>query len=345
MKIKETAHNVLGNVLGLLLLIMCFSVSYFLTSLIYNNIGLSPSPFMIQLINSLLGIILALIIIKIGLHFDKQKTAIFDSIIQAQKRISGGNFDVSMDMKSQELGPFGQLMKSVNDMALGLSKMEKMRQEFISNVSHEIQSPLTSIRGYARALRSKLSAEDRLHYLNIIENESMRLSRLSDNLLKLASLEAETMKPDPESYRLDKQLRSIILSCQPQWSKKKINMDLSLEKIKIKADEDMMSQVWINLINNSIKFTPENGSIKINLQQHDEIIEFRISDTGRGIAEEEQDKIFERFYKIDKARSPSIEGSGLGLSIAKRIIEMHNGSIKVESVLGAGTTFTVNLPG
>ncbi|GCE50464.1 sensor histidine kinase [Thermosporothrix hazakensis] len=225
-----------------------------------------------------------------------------------------------MDKNTEQLGAFGELVESVNDMALELSKIEKMRQEFISNASHEIQSPLTSIRGFAQALRnSKLSNETRSHYLSIIETESMRLSRLSDNLLKLASLEADTMKFEPAVYRLDKQIRRIILACEPHWSEKNITMDISLEAVKIKADEDMMSQVWINLLQNSIKFTPEGGSVSVRVQQHDTTIVFQIADTGSGIAEEDQRLIFERFFKADPLCAPSLQGSGLGLSIVKKL--------------------------
>lgn len=223
--------------------------------------------------------------------------------------------------------------------------MERMRQEFISNVSHEIQSPLASIRGFAQVLQSdKLSPKDRMHYLSIIEAESMRLSKMSDNLLRTASLEAENMRFEPKTYRLDKQIKGIILSCEPQWAEKEIDMEADLEETSITADEDLMSQVWINLIHNSIKFTPENGGISIGLHRKDYRVEFEIPDTGIGIAEEDQTRIFERFYKADKSRERSNKGSGLGLSIVKKIVDMHKGTIAVQSKPGAGTTFIVSLP-
>ncbi|UZQ49998.1 sensor histidine kinase [Clostridium kluyveri] len=143
---------------------------------------------------------------------------------------------------------------------------------------------------------------------------------------------------------MDKQIRHIILSCEPQWLNKNINMDVSLEEVEIKADEDMMSQVFINLINNSIKFTSEGGSVRINLHNQGNILEFKISDTGIGIDEEDQSRIFERFFKGDKSRSPLIKGSGLGLSIVKKIVDMHQGTIHVQSKLDTGTTFIVTLP-
>lgn len=341
MKIK----NALGMAIALILLIGCFLAAFFLTSFIYTTIGQSPSTLLVQIINSLLGLLIVLIIIKISSLFDPHTTGLFDSIIKAQRKISEGDFNVSLDKNTEGMGPFSELVASVNDMALELSKMEKMKQEFISNVSHEIQSPLTSIRGFAQALRNnQLSSENRIHYLNIIEAESMRLSKLSDNLLRLASLEADTVKFEPKVYRLDKQLRRIILACEPQWMDKNINMDVSLEEIEIIADEDIMNQVWSNLIHNGIKFTSEGGSVRVELHQLGELIEFKISDTGIGITEEDQNYVFERFFKADKSRKPSIKGSGLGLSIVKKIVDMHHGTISIQSKLGAGTTFTVSLP-
>jgi signal transduction histidine kinase len=212
-------------------------------------------------------------------------------------------------------------------------------------VSHEIQSPLTSIRGFAQALRNEAThPEDRLHYLDIIEMESMRLSRMSDDLLKLASLESDQAKFEPRDYRLDKQVRSLILTCEPQWTEKEITMDVDLKEVSIHGDEDLLSQVWLNLIHNSIKFAPRNGVIKVSLKTMDNRVKFDITDNGIGIPVEDQERIFERFFKGDKSRTRSNGGSGLGLSIAKKIIEMHQGEIQVKSQPGAGSTFTVSLP-
>jgi signal transduction histidine kinase len=223
--------------------------------------------------------------------------------------------------------------------------MENMRQEFVSNVSHEIQSPLTSIRGFAQVLQNdQLAPPERRHYLEIIETESKRLSRLADDLLKLASLESDQVKFEPGPYALDKQLRSVVLVCEPQWAEKKLNMEIDLNSLSINADEDLLNQVWLNLLQNSIKFTPIGGTIKVKLQTEGNHAVVSITDNGIGIAPEDQIHIFERFYKADKSRTRSKEGSGLGLSIVKKIINLHGGSIDVVSSPGTGTTFTVSLP-
>jgi signal transduction histidine kinase len=230
-------------------------------------------------------------------------------------------------------------------MALELNQIEAMRQEFISNVSHEIQSPLTSIRGFARALQNdNLSRQDRNHYLGIIETESMRLSKLSDDLLALASLEAENPRFEPKPYRLDKQIRRLILACEPQWTEKVLDMEVSLDEAEIAGDEDLLSQVWMNLLHNSIKFTPQGGRVCVELRRRDGSVAFTIADTGIGIAEDDLARVFERFFKADTSRQRAKGGSGLGLSIAKKIVEMHRGTISVESRLETGTTFTVRLP-
>jgi signal transduction histidine kinase len=276
--------------------------------------------------------------------FRAQQLNAFQPVIQALERIAKGDFSIRLDEQHQD-GILSNLVSSVNKMALELGQVENMRQEFISNVSHEIQSPLTSIRGFAQALQDdNLSAEQRHHYLAIIEAESTRLSRLADDLLKLASLEAEQVKFEPKPYRLDKQIRSLVLTCEPQWSAKGITPEVALKEITITADEDLLSQVWLNLIHNAIKFTPAGGSIKVALRAHGERVEVSIADSGPGIAAEDQVHIFERFYKADKSRTRSKEGSGLGLSIVKKIVEMHAGALDLESSPGAGSVFTVSLP-
>jgi signal transduction histidine kinase len=265
-------------------------------------------------------------------------------VIDAMERISKGDFSIHLE-DEPEGGMLRNLNASVNKMASELSQMENMRQEFVSNVSHEIQSPLTSIRGFAEVLQNdQLTPAERRHYLEIIETESRRLSRLADDLLKLASLESDEVKLELAAYALDKQLRSVVLVCEPQWSGKQINIEVDLANVTVLADADLMNQVWLNLLTNSIKFTPAGGSITLKLTEQGDNAIFSIADSGIGIAKEEMVHIFERFYKADKSRTRTKEGSGLGLSIVKRIVEMHHGSIDVESTPDKGTTFTVSLP-
>lgn len=322
-----------------------FALAYFLTRWFYQFTHLHLSPLAIQIINSFLGLVITGGIISLfSKHFRRQQLNAFEPLINAMERIAKGDFSIHLE-DEQENGFLHNLTASVNKMASELGQMENMRQEFVSNVSHEIQTPLTSIRGFAQALQSdQLTPQERHHYLQIIENESRRLSKMTEDLLKLASLESEHLNFEPRPYALEKQIRSLILVCEPQWSAKQIEMSAELEKITLVADEDLLIQVWLNLLNNAIKFTPEGGTIQVRLQEANGSAIFRISDNGIGIAPEEQVHIFERFYKADKSRNRSQGGSGLGLAIVKMIVELHKGSIDIESARGQGTTFTITLP-
>jgi two-component system, OmpR family, phosphate regulon sensor histidine kinase PhoR len=339
-------------VLALILLVMViFAIPFFVTSWVYQAVGQQPSALVSYLANILLGCVFSLLIVVVWAQVFKSREqgaymGLFNPILDGMEKISRGDFNISVEDNMQENVIVSELVKSVNRTALELHQMELLRQEFISNVSHEIQSPLTSIRGFAQALQNaRLSAEDRSHYLVIIETETRRLSRLTENLLKLASLDAKQVKFEPKSYRLDKQIRNLILACEPQWVAKALDMDVSVAEVTITADEDLLSQVWLNLIYNSIKFTPQGGRIAITLLRQGDAIQFQIRDTGIGISDADQTRIFERFYKADRSRTRTdSSGSGLGLAIVRKIVEMHNGTIVVKSAPGAGTTFTVSLP-
>ncbi len=324
----------------------------FLMRLVYVRLGVQPAWLPERAIDALVGLLVCFVVLTaigrfIASKQEAMRNSVFNPIIEAMGRIAKGDFSVRLDadFKDDRNGFMSELAKSVTNMAVELDQMEQMRQEFISNVSHEIQSPLTSIRGFAQAMKNDhLSVDERQHYLSVIETESTRLSRLTDNLLKLASLEAQSVRFEPKPYRLDRQIRCLILLAEPQWTEKALEMDAALAEVTMTADEDLLSQVWINLIHNSIKFTPEGGHVCVSLQPCAGGVEFRISDTGPGIPLEDQAHIFERFYKVDKARDRSKGGNGLGLAIAKYIVEMHSGSIAVESHTGTGSTFVVILP-
>ncbi|MGG6310463.1 ATP-binding protein [Paenibacillus macerans] len=262
---------------------------------------------------------------------------------EATRRMAKGDF--STDLKVKRKDELGVLVQSFDEMRRQLRQLEQMRQDFVSNVSHEIQSPLTSIRGFAKALKEEqLDAEARDRYLDIIMAESERMSRMSENLLKLASLESEHHPFHPVTYRLDEQLRQTVVAFEPQWSAKRIRMDLELPVVQIAGDRDGLEQVWINLIGNSLKFTPEEGTVSIRLRQDVNQVVVSIRDTGIGISEEDQPHMFERFYKADRSRSRAQGGNGLGLAIAKKIVGLHQGTIAVRSRLGAGTEISVTLP-
>ncbi len=354
MKRRDKLRIVIGPLIMLVFLSVMILLAYVLTNILFRRAGVILPGWIVQVLNSLLGMFFAVIVLSIvGFWFRSKRNevelGILGPIVDALERIARGDFNVRLEESPQTAGVTGALAgtlaKSVNKMALELNQMEAMRQEFISNVSHEIQSPLTSIRGFARALQNDgLSPQERAHYLQIVESESIRLSKLSDNLLELTSLESEHRTLVAKPYRLDRQIRDLILACEPQWSDKRIDVDVALEEVTINADEDMLCQLWTNLLHNSIKFTPDDGSIRVELSRRDDGARCRIVDSGIGIAEDDLPHIFERFYKADASRRRTREGNGLGLAIVKKIVDMHGGTIGVQSTPGSGTTFTVMLP-
>ncbi|MFS0559447.1 HAMP domain-containing sensor histidine kinase [Terribacillus sp. 179-K 1B1 HS] len=351
MKQREFLKRLIGMFAIIGSLLISWAFAYWLTSVLYDVIQFHPHALTKQLINSILGFLL----FGLGVFFvtrikwvRERQDKFLHPMIQAMKMMAEGNFNIDLSFYISQFNgrtdhPYYKIIENINNMADKLGKMEEMRQEFISNVSHEIQSPLTSISGFAHALkRDDLSPEERKHYLEIIETESIRLSKLSENLLKLTSLESDDLILERKTYRLDHQLRRIILANEPQWAEKDIEMDISLENVSLTANEDLMDQVWINLIHNSIKFTPNAGTITVTvdkLPNGQPMVQ--IKDSGIGMDEEAIMHMFERFYKADKSRTRNAGGNGLGLSIVKKIIDLHKGKIDVISQIGKGTEIVI----
>ena len=312
--------------------------AYFLVS----HLGLSE--FATVMLSGVGGLVLYCLLavlvnyVRVRRYRHLRRNSAHDTILDALGEIARGNFDVILT--ANEGDPFNELVQAFNEMAKSLGSLESMRQDFISNVSHEIQSPLTSIQGFAALLRSdSITDDERRHYAEIIESEGRRMSAMSENLLKLSALEGGDNPLNLTEFRLDRQLQSVALALEPQWSAKKLTVDVDLEKTLVTADADLLAQVWTNILGNAIKFTPENGTVSIALKDGTVTIE----DTGIGMAESDLVHIFERFYKADKSRDRALGGNGLGLSIAKKILDLHGFSITVQSELGKGTRFTVRL--
>ncbi|MEK4325774.1 HAMP domain-containing sensor histidine kinase [Paenibacillus sp. FSL R7-0312] len=339
--------NVIAPIAGILaMLFISWNGSYFGSRLLVRHFGWSFSEYGYHLfIMGMQVIIFFCVAGAIAFATRGQDQRFYVPILTAMRQISKGDFKIELE-NSRQYRQFGGIVEGINEMANELSRMETLRQDFISNVSHEIQSPLTSIRGFAAALQDdSLSTESRKHYLDIIEAESRRLSGLSDNLLKLSALEAESFPFERKPYRLDKQLQEMILASEPQWLGKDIEVEADLAETTVVAVKDLLSQVWTNLLHNSIKFTPQGGRITVSLRISEEWIEVEVKDSGIGIAEEELPRIFERFYKVDKSRSVSGGGgSGLGLPLVKKIVELHEGSIQITSRPGEGTASVVRIP-
>jgi signal transduction histidine kinase len=261
-----------------------------------------------------------------------------EQILDALERISQGDFDVRLS--ATRPGPFRAVVESVNKMAAELGTLEHQRQEFVSNVSHEIGSPLTSVIGFARLLRDQdLDRDTQRHYLDVIVQEAERVSKLGENLLRLSALDDAAW--EPRRHRVDEALGEVVVLLEPQWSAKSLTVELDAEAVEWAGDREMMHQVWVNLLQNAIKFTPEGGAVTVVLRQEGAGWTCRVRDTGIGIAPGDLPHVFERFFRADKARSQG--GNGLGLALAKRIVELGGGRVAVASEVGRGAEFSVHM--
>ncbi|MEK5445850.1 sensor histidine kinase [Paenibacillus sp. FSL R7-0331] len=261
----------------------------------------------------------------------------------ATQRISMGRYDIRLNTRRRD--EIGQLASHFMIMSRELERTNRARQEFVANVSHEIESPLTSIQGFTHALKdSALPEGQRLEYLSIIDQESRRLSKLSKQLLTLSTLDYDENALQRERVGLRAQLRQVIQTMEWRLTEKELAVRLHAEEITVMADANLLHQVWMNLVSNAIKYTPAGGTITLSASAANGICTVTVADTGEGISAAELPMIFDRFYKVDKARTAGSNSSGLGLSIAQKIVMAHNGTIEAASTVGEGTSFTVTLP-
>jgi two-component system, OmpR family, phosphate regulon sensor histidine kinase PhoR len=225
-----------------------------------------------------------------------------------------------------------------------LKNLEQMRKDFVANVSHELRTPVTSLKGFAETLLDGAMEDETLRkqFLTIMLEESERLQTLIQDLLDLSKIEQKGISLNWDLVNLKQNIEDVLVMLKEKADHKKLNVTFNVKgNTVISGDTYRLKQVFINLINNSITYTLNGGSIHIGLTESNDSVTFTISDTGIGIPEEEIPRIFERFYRVDRARSRNSGGTGLGLAIVKHIVEAHEGEIKVESKLGTGTTFTL----
>lgn len=188
----------------------------------------------------------------------------------------------------------------------------------------------------------ELSEEKRQAYMDIIIEETDRLSKLSSNMLRISRLDNQSIPNRISEFFLDEQIRKIILLLEDKWNKKNLELNINLDKVKFNGDEDLIEQIWINIIENAIKFSDEGGKISVQLKNFNDEVVVKITDTGIGITEESKKRVFEKFYQGETAHSKV--GNGLGLAIVKRIVDICKGEIDIESCVGVGTTFVIRLP-
>lgn len=258
---------------------------------------------------------------------------------KAVKEIEKGNYDIKIQNKSRD--EIGTLMKNINSMAGELRANEYLSKNFVKNFSHELKTPLSSIKGYSELIADgNLTKEEVREYTEIIIDQIDRLTALSKSMLSLSLLDSSEKVSKDENFRVDEQIRNILLLTQLEWEEKNITFDLSLDDVSIIGNKHLTQQIWQNLISNAIKFSHENSEIRIILRKNEKLY-FEIQDFGQGISDEDQMNIFNQFFVADKSRNKS--GSGLGLSIAQKIIAKLGGQIWFESKKDEGSTFYVTL--
>ncbi len=284
--------------------------------------------------------ILGSLISIIAVHYPAKKMT---RLLDAMDKITDGDFSVRLTTKYR----FDKLSKKTitifNTMARQLESTEMLSHDFINNFSHEFKTPIASINGFAKLLKNdKLSLQEKHEYLDIIIQESERLSNLSINILTLSKLEQQTILTNKTEYNLAEQIRIIIGSLYQKWSAKGLDINFEGEDIFILANKEMLGQVWINLLDNAIKFSPENKEIIFRLTKTENEINISIKNYGRTVASEQTERFFDKFYQGDESHSTS--GNGLGLPMVKRIVELHEGEISVTSSDEPAVTFSIIFP-
>lgn len=261
-------------------------------------------------------------------------------VIAATHQVAQGNFDVQVDIKG--VGELEELSHSFNKMTHELLSIETLRSDFVNNFSHEFKTPIVSIKGFAKLLKENQSTEEeRQEYLDIIIEESERLAKLSTNMLNLTKYENTEIVTDKKAFRLDEQIRKTMVLLEPKWSAKDITVSVELDHVNYMGNEELTQQIWINLLDNAIKFTFPGGLINVILQNIDTEIHFVIQDNGPGMDKQTKAHLFDKFYQGDSSHSKV--GNGLGLTLVKRIVNLCGGTIQVQSEAGQGSQFTVIL--
>lgn len=261
---------------------------------------------------------------------------------QAVSKIKAGDYNVKVKVnnRSEEIK---ELLENFNLMVEQLKSNEYLHKDFSSNISHEFKTPLAIIKGYADLLEEgNLTEEEQKNYAKYISRESKRLSVLTTNLLRISSLDNDKVYGKTTQFSLDEQIRQTVLSMESKWVEKDIDIDLDLKEINFTGEEELLNQVWLNLIDNAIKFTEPEGKVTVTARKGAEKVTVIVSDNGAGMDKETLTHIYEQFYRGNTANRA--EGNGLGLPLVQRIISLHGGEIKAESMVGFGTSFIITLP-
>ncbi|MGN0404671.1 MAG: ATP-binding protein [Bariatricus sp.] len=300
-----------------------------------------PDPQFALILMVVINLIVGLVVISVS---SKISLKYVNRFISQMNRLASGDFKARLDYDSPMIcnPSIRELVDSFNKMAEELENTKVLRGDFINNFSHEFKTPIVSIAGFAKLLkRGKLTEQQTKEYLDIIEEEALRLSAMATNVMNMTKVENQTILTDITKFNLSEQIRSSVLLLENAWTKKNIELSLEFDEYEIFANEELLKQIWINLLDNAIKFSPEYGMIVVKIIDEGENYQISVANEGPEIPQESQKKIFDKFYQADESHSS--EGNGIGLAIVKRVVELHYGDIDAECRNGI-TTFYVELP-
>ena len=331
-------------------------MKYFAVRLItYLAAGLALSvTFLLLVLNNILPdygiIIFAVGIILTYISFWVIEAFLFyfplRKVISAQKKLSAGSPNARLEIATYDTR-LSRLVKSYNDTAIELENLEEVRKSFLSNASHELRSPITSIQGFLQAIiDGTIEQDDYMHYIKIVHDETKRLSDVINSMLNLSRLESGNFPVSSVIFDVNELIRSVCVKFQRKIYNKNMSLenDFKIDPCYVYADKEKIEQVLINLIENAINYSPENTQLNVISAAHIKKAYITVEDHGYGIDPNDQQHIFDRFYTVDKARTPTkTKGTGLGLAIVKKIIQDHNEIIWVESEIKKGTRFTFTL--
>lgn len=303
--------------------------------------GSSPHVYYLILYMGLISLVIGGVLVALTGRFALRPIR---QVVERMQLLAAGDFSTRLHIsrRAARLPALIELEESFNRLAQELENTEMLRSDFINNFSHEFKTPIVSIAGFAKLLkRGRLTEAQREEYLNIIEEESLRLSYMATNVLNLTKVENQKILTGVTEFNLSEQLRACILLLERKWARKNLELRLDFPECRIMASEELLKEVWINLFDNAIKFSPANGTVAVALTETEQTLAVRVSNGGESILPEHQERIFHKFYQADE--SHAAEGNGIGLAIVRRVVELHHGSVRVHSRDGC-TSFTVELP-
>ncbi len=261
-------------------------------------------------------------------------------IREATDKISRGDYEISLGKLVSDYKKIGEAIETV---ALTLRRAEEEKDDFINDFSHELKTPIVSIRGFAKLIaKGNISDEEAKEYLSFIVSESDRLVDLTASTLMLDRIQSNRLEVVEREFDLSELLRKSILTLQPEWEKKNIEIDADFGECTVKSNDELLSRVFINVLDNAIKYSRENGKVGVYVTESDEKISVTIADDGIGMDEETKRRMFDKYFRADKSRNT--RGNGLGLATVKKIAELLELKIKVDSKTDKGTKFTIELP-